>query len=150
VAVRLRPSQTAEHEKWRVRQLAYFPDGRFDQTRMLTMWKDVLETAGLEGFPRTRLIAHMEWSLEDREGVNDLIEYEASFNLIHDDRDPVICTYDLNKYSGSLVMDILRTHPAIIVGGILQENPFYIPAERFLEELRERRAYQGAAQTSAT
>jgi hypothetical protein len=124
---------------------AYFPDGRFDFHRMLDMWQDVLDTAGLHGFPRTRLVAHMEWSLEDREGVTDLIEYEASFNLIHDDRDPVICTYDLNKYSGSVVMDILRTHPTIIVGGILQESPFYIPAERFLAELRERRADQRAS-----
>jgi hypothetical protein len=36
-------------------------------------------------------------------------------------------------------MDILRTHPMAIVGGILQENPFYVPPDQFLEELRARR-----------
>jgi hypothetical protein len=27
----------------------------------------------------------------------------------------------------------------IILGGILQENPFFLPPEQFLQELRERR-----------
>ena len=34
----------------------------------------------------------------------------------------------------------MRTHPMIIIGGILQENPFFVPPDEFLRELRERRA----------
>jgi hypothetical protein len=49
-----------------------------------------------------------------------------------------VCTYDLTKFSTALVMDVLRTHPQAIVGGILQENPFYIPPAEFLRELRDR------------
>ena len=41
-------------------------------------------------------------------------------------------------------MDIMRTHPMIIIGGILQENPFFIPPDEFLRELRQRRAAQNA------
>jgi len=33
----------------------------------------------------------------------------------------------------------MRTHPMIIIGGILQENPFFVPPDEFLRELRERR-----------
>lgn len=36
-------------------------------------------------------------------------------------------------------MDILRTHPMVIIGGILQENPFFVPPDTMLEELRQRR-----------
>ena len=36
----------------------------------------------------------------------------------------------------------MRTHPMIIVGGILQENPFYVPPDEFLRELRERAGKQ--------
>jgi hypothetical protein len=36
-------------------------------------------------------------------------------------------------------MDILRTHPMVIIGGVLQENPFFVPPEEFLKELHERR-----------
>jgi hypothetical protein len=35
-------------------------------------------------------------------------------------------------------MDVLRTHPMIIVGGILQENPFFTPPEQFLRDLVDR------------
>ena len=37
--------------------------------------------------------------------------------------DAVVCTYDLSKFSAPVVMDITRTHPQVIVGGLLQENP---------------------------
>jgi len=36
----------------------------------------------------------------------------------------------------------MRTHPMIIIAGILQENPFFVPPDEFLRELRERRATQ--------
>ena len=32
----------------------------------------------------------------------------------------------------------MRTHPAIIVGGLLQENPFFVPPDEFLQALRAR------------
>jgi len=47
------------------------------------------------------------------------------------------------------VIDIMRTHPMIIIGGILQQNPFFVPPEDFLPELRERRARGTALPASA-
>jgi hypothetical protein len=35
-------------------------------------------------------------------------------------------------------MDIMRTHPMVIVGGVMRENPFFVPPDAFLRELRER------------
>jgi len=32
----------------------------------------------------------------------------------------------------------------IIIGGILQENPFFVPPDQFLQELREREATRSA------
>jgi hypothetical protein len=46
------------------------------------------------------------------------------------------CTYDLTQFGASVVMDILRTHPQVIVGNVLRENPFYVPPDEFLAELR--------------
>ena len=40
-------------------------------------------------------------------------------------------------------MDIMRTHPMVIIGGILQENPFFVPPYEFLEELRLRKVRRG-------
>jgi hypothetical protein len=118
---------------------AYLRDGHFDQQRMLALIQGALEAGRQQGFPLTRLVAHMEWALEDRPGVDDLVEYETRLNHIlprYDD--PVICEYDLAKFGADVVVDILRTHPMIILGGILQENPFFVMPREFLRELRER------------
>lgn len=32
-------------------------------------------------------------------------------------------------------MDILRTHPQVIIGEMLHENNFYVPPDEFLREL---------------
>jgi hypothetical protein len=70
---------------------AYLRDGHFDQNRMLALIEDVLEAGPREGFPLTRLVAHMEWALEDRPGVNDLVEYETRLNYVLPRyKDPVI------------------------------------------------------------
>lgn len=70
---------------------AYLRDGHFDQDKMLALIEEVLEEGKREGFPLTRLVAHMEWALEDRPGVDDLVEYETRLNyLLPRYKDPVI------------------------------------------------------------
>jgi len=82
----------------------------------------------------------MEWALQDRPGVEDLVEYEARLNYILPRyNDPILCVYDLSKFGGAVVVDILRTHPMVIIGGILQVNPFFVPPDEFLREWRQRR-----------
>jgi hypothetical protein len=120
---------------------AYLKDGYFDQDRQLDLIETVLQQGKAEGFPLTRLIANMEWALEDKAGVEDIVEYESRLNYVlpkYDD--PVICTYDLSRFNAGIAMDILRTHPLVILGGVLQENPLYVPPDEFLTELEERRA----------
>ena len=36
-------------------------------------------------------------------------------------------------------MDIMRTHPMVIIGGVLQANPFWVTPDEFLRELDARR-----------
>jgi methionine synthase II (cobalamin-independent) len=82
----------------------------------------------------------MEWALADKPGVDDLLEFETRVNyLMAKYEDAAICTYDLSKFSASIVMDVMRTHPVVIIGEILQENPFFVPPDQFLLEIRERR-----------
>jgi hypothetical protein len=70
---------------------AYLRDGHFDQDRMLTLIQEVLDGGRQQGFVRTRLVAHMEWALEDRPGVDDLVEYETRLNYVLPRyKDPVI------------------------------------------------------------
>lgn len=120
---------------------AYLHNGHFDQNRMLALLQSVLDDARNQGYPSTRLVAHMEWALEDRPGVNDIVEYETRLNyFLNRYSDPVICVYDLAQFGAAAVIDIMRTHPMIIIGGVLQENPFFVPPDDFLNELRQRQS----------
>jgi hypothetical protein len=113
---------------------------RFDQDTWLTSFEKVLQSGPAAGYAQTRFLAHMEWALVDLPGIEDLIEFETRVNYVVPKYDDiVICAYDLSKFGASVVMDALRTHPVVILGGLLQENPFFVPPDRFLLEMRERR-----------
>jgi MEDS: MEthanogen/methylotroph, DcmR Sensory domain len=115
--------------------------GRFDQDAWLASFEQVLQSGPAAGYAQTRFLAQMEWALVDLPGVGDLIEFETRVNYVIPKYDDiVICAYDLSKFGASVVMDALRTHPVVIVGGLLQENPFFVPPDQFLLEIRERRS----------
>jgi hypothetical protein len=125
---------------------AYLRGDRFDQNAAVALIEEILQSGAAAGYALTRLVAHMEWALLDKPGVNNLVEYETRLNYVLPKyKDPVICTYDLSKFPASLVMDIMRTHPVVIIGGILQENPFFVPPDKFLLELQERRSVRKSA-----
>lgn len=121
----------------------YLKDGRFDQDRMLATFEQIAADGLRSGFPRSRIICHMEWASGNRMLLDPVVEFEARVNDVwRRHQDVVICTYRLAAFTSDVILDILRTHPVVIIGGTAQQNPFYVPPERFLAELRERRARQ--------
>jgi hypothetical protein len=121
----------------------------FDLDTWLASFEQVLQSGPAAGYAQTRVLGHMEWALLDLPGVDDLIEYETRLNyLIPQYEDTVICTYDLTKFGASVVMDALRTHSVVIIGGLLQENPFFVPPDQLLLEIRERRSIRKSASTA--
>ena len=59
----------------------------------------------------------------------------------------MICAYETSKCDGRLLMDLLRTHPVVIVGGSIRSNPFFVPTDEFIAGLAERVA-SGAVSAS--
>ncbi|HWW84481.1 MAG TPA: MEDS domain-containing protein, partial [Vicinamibacterales bacterium] len=117
----------------------YLSGGQFDQDRMLEVFEQLASGNAKGGFRLSRIVCHMDWAAESRSHLDNLVEFESRVNDVwrrHDDA--VVCVYDLAKFGGGTVVDIMRTHPVIIIGGILQQNPFFVPPEKFLHELRER------------
>jgi hypothetical protein len=120
--------------------------GRFDQATWLESFEQVLQSGLTAGYAKTRFLAHMEWALVDLPGVDDLMEFETRVNyVVPRYEDAVICAYDLTKFGASVVVDALRTHPVVIIGGLLQENPFFVSPEQLLLEIRERRSARKSA-----
>jgi len=117
----------------------YVKAGHFDPNDVLQLVEEQLLGSKERGYPRSRLMGCLEWTLEDRPGVDHIVEYETRLNYLVPKYDqPVICIYDYARYAAGVVMDILRTHPMVIIGGLLQVNPFFVPPDEFLRELRGR------------
>src|ERR1700758_249188 len=132
-----------ELRRW---QDAYLRDDHFDQDGMLALLEEVLGSGSAAGNPLIRFVSRVEPSLVEKAGEDNWLEYETRVNYaVSKYNDPVICPYDLTNFSASLVMDMLRVHPVVIVGGVLQENPFFVPPDQFLLELRERKSSRNNA-----
>jgi hypothetical protein len=112
----------------------------FDQDTWVAGFEEVLQSGPAAGYAKTRFVAQMEWALVDMPGIEEMMEFETRVNYVvpkYDD--PVLCSYDCSKFSAGTVMYALQTHPLVIIGGLLQENPFYVDPDQLLAELRERR-----------
>jgi hypothetical protein len=112
---------------------------------MLAVFEQLAGGNATHGFPLSRIVCRMDWLADGKPAVDDVIEFESRVNDIwrrHDDA--VICTYQLQQFSGDAVIDIMRTHPMVIIGGTLHRNPFFVPPEQFVPEFRRRRAKHSA------
>lgn len=118
---------------------AYLRDGKFDQDRMLDAFEKIASGSSAR-FPLSRIVCRMDWVVGNQSRLENVIEFESRVNDVwcrHDDA--VICTYHLSQFSGDAIIDIMRTHPMVIIGGTLQQNPFFTPPDQFLREFRGRR-----------
>jgi DNA-binding NarL/FixJ family response regulator len=117
----------------------YFAGGGFEQHAMLERIQGVFAGSADAGFRTTRLVANMEWALERMPGVDDLAEYECRLNYI----DPlfpnvIVCAYDVGNFNARVILDVMRAHPAVVVGGSLFENQFYVQPDQLLLEIHAR------------
>lgn len=130
---RQRTGQLALHR----REDAYLRDGCFDPDRMLALIESTFVNAKAASFRQTRFVADMEWP--PGPGAEEVVRYQQRLGELGPKYDDVIVsTYACAKLGAGMVMDVLRTHPIVIIGGILQKNPFFVSPEEFLRELRER------------
>ena len=134
----------------RVNSDVYLPDGHFDADRMIAAFEQLASGNSSDGYPLSRICCRMDWAVKDESHVDDVIEFESRVNEVwRRHEDAVICTYHLGQFGGEEVMDIMRTHPMVIVGGMLYQNPFYIPPDEFLQEFRRRRARRDTSPMAA-
>jgi len=111
----------------------YLAGGEFTASDMLTFWTEGMIKAQHEGYSFCRLAGEMTWALRDAPGVENLVGYESELNRVTS-TSPVIvlCLYDLDLFSGEVVVNIVKTHPQVLVQGILVENPYYVGPDEFL------------------
>ena len=119
----------------------YLPDGRFDKEGMLAFVQRTLDESAASGFGATRVVAHCECVLHDRRSAADFLEYETRLNyLLPQYPDQAICVFDSQQVGAEVALDIFRTHPVVILGGMVRANPFYEAPDRLLREFALRYA----------
>jgi hypothetical protein len=94
-------------------------DGRFDVVRAVETWS------------RRDVVPDM----------NELLVLESEMNrYLPLYPQVIVCMYDLNRFGGSIVVDLLKTHSRVLMGGTIFENPYHrTPDELLLEAAQSAR-----------
>ncbi len=118
---------------------AYCPGGTFDPVALLDGAMSFCRQATEEGYSGGRVCGDMSWVLRKKVKLADLMAYETKVNhYVRITPCTAICEYDARKFDGSTLMDVLRTHPAMIVGGHVVLNPYFVSPDALLQETRAR------------
>jgi len=127
-------------------QLDFFPvegvylrTGAFVPDLMLDFWDETVSAAlEVQGFSFVRSAGDTTWAFREEKGtVNQLIVYESRLNRFLPLYPQVIlCLYDVERLSGELIVDVVKTHPRLLVQGAVVENPDYVEPDEFLAARR--------------
>jgi hypothetical protein len=112
----------------------YLRRGVFSTQEMLDFWDDWVGTAiNRDAFPFVRSAGETTWTLKELPSLHDFMTYEAELNrFVPRYPQVILCLYDLDRFSGDLLVDILKTHPKVLMGGTVLENLHYMEPEEFL------------------
>lgn len=111
----------------------YLADGGFLPARMLEFWAGKARQSPFTGTGVARNIGDMSWAHRSQGAVTELIGYESELNRIMANVPQVnLCLYDLTRCTGDLIMDVLKTHPKALLGGMVIDNPYYLDPDEFL------------------
>lgn len=113
----------------------YYPNGTFSPFEMDKSLGDFFIESQKKGKRHVRATAEMIWALEAIPGREHLFAYESRLNYFIPSKPWIsICLYNISKFSGSTILDVLRTHPWTLNKGVLTENPYYQNPDQWLKE----------------
>ena len=113
----------------------YYPDGVFSPWAMDIGLAEFFANSQKNGRRNIRATAEMVWALEAIPGRDLLMAYESRLNYFIPGKPWIsICLYNVHKFSGAQVMDVLRTHPFTVSQGIITQNPYYLNPDIWLAE----------------
>jgi len=107
---------------------AYLQQGRFSRDSMIS-YLDKTIGAAVGHFPLVRATGEMTWVLPRPPGAEELFAYEAALNDFAPRYPQVLlCMYDVQRFGAGMLVDAIATHPRLLVGSLLVENPWFTPS----------------------
>lgn len=135
--VDLKPYMKSGQLEFLTKDESYLKDGYFDPEQMINLLKRLENEAIDEGYQGLWGTGEMTWYFTKMPGVEQLIEYEAKLNyFLSESNTTLLCQYNETKFSPEVLMDVVYTHPNVILYSVLHENPYYIPPDHFLAKRR--------------
>lgn len=106
---------------------AYLRTPPFTTEAMIQFWATNVGAAVTDGpYAFARVAGEMPSELRELPGRDEFFRYESELNR-YAPRYPqaIVCMYDLGRFGGGILVDLLRTHPKVLMGGLVLENPHY-------------------------
>lgn len=107
----------------------YLLNGAFELDRMIAFWEGLAaENAAAAASGFSRVLGEMSWLGRTPADPEDVHRYEVwadGFAARFDHS--ILCMYDLSRLGSGILLDLMRTHPKLLLGGLVLENPHYLP-----------------------
>src|SRR5690242_9800988 len=106
---------------------AYLRSGEFSVEDMVSFLSESVASAIADDFDLLRAAGEMSWVLSGAPGWDDLFVYESSLNRVVEQVPAILmCLYDLKKFGAEMLVEVLRTHPKVLLDGTVMDNPHYL------------------------
>jgi DNA-binding CsgD family transcriptional regulator len=106
---------------------AYLRSGEFDVEDMMRFLSESVDAAVEDDFDLLRAAGEMSWVLPGPPGWADLFRYESALNHVVEEMPAIfICLYDLQKFGADMLVEVLRTHPKVLLDRTVIDNPHYV------------------------
>jgi signal transduction histidine kinase len=115
------------------KEAAYLKHGSFDPEWMFTFWADATAEAMRQGFTALRATGETEWVLRGAPGLERWMEYESRLtHMLARHNCSALCQYNRNLFPPELVLDVIRTHPTVVYGGVGCRNMYHVPPDELV------------------
>lgn len=112
---------------------SYLREGYFDPAAMIELLRRNERQALTEGYSAMRVTGEMTWVLRGQPGSERLVEYEARLNeFLPTSRAIGLCQYDRWCFDSRVLLDVISTHPIVVLGTEAYDNFYYVPPDQFL------------------
>jgi hypothetical protein len=112
----------------------YLASGAFVKEDVLDFWeRNVGQVLATGGYQFVRSAGEMPEPMRSAlGGIEAFMDYEAELNQFTKryPQQVLICMYDLDLFGGGIIVDLLRTHPRLLLGGLVLDNPHYQSSPR--------------------
>ena len=111
----------------------YLRSGRFSADEVIGVWKAAISDAMYAG--QFNVVRAVEtWSRRDViPDMNELLMLESEMNrYLPLYPQIVMCLYDVDQFGSGALVNLVMTHPRMLVGGMVIENPYYLTPDEVL------------------